>query len=175
MPEQPIPDELVKRYFCTVLQFQRMLLTEHKRPPGGYSQPTCDSQDHSCMHDLKHSERMLLFAIQHIAKDYPNGVSVTELSHLLHVKPPSITAPLNHMEKKELVRRVQDSNDRRIVRVHITKEGETCLEKAKQMFYTRTRGLLEHLGMEKAKQYVLLMEEVLAYVKSEHEQPNTHL
>lgn len=174
MPEQPIPDELIKRYFSTVLQFQRMLLTEHKRPPGGYSQSTCAS-NHAGMHDLKHSERMMLFAIQYIARDYPDGVSVTELSRLLHVKPPSITTPLNHMEKKGLVHRVQDSNDRRVVRIYITEEGETCLEQAKQMFNTRTRKLLEHLGIEKAKQYVLLMEEVLAYVKSEHEQQNTHL
>lgn len=171
MPEQTIPDGLVERYFNTILQFQRMFLDEHKRSPEYNLKSGETSEYRKLLCGLKHSEQILLYAIQYVvAQNNSEGVSMSDLSRLLHVKPPSITAPLNHMEKKGLVCRVQDSNDRRIVRVYITERGERCLEQAKQAFYARTRELLAHLGTEKAEQYIELTEEVLAYVRSKHDQ-----
>ncbi len=170
MSEKDASDALVERYFLTILQFQRMFMDEHKRPPDKFPESTYTDALGKCAHTIKHSEKMLMFALHTVSRDFPNGVNVSDLSRLLHVKPPSITAPLNHLEKMGLVRRVQDEHDRRIVRVHIADEGQNFLRQAKDAFYERTRGLIEYLGEEKARQYVSLMEDVLAYIKTKHEQ-----
>lgn len=170
MPDHGISEELVEHYFRTVLQFQRFFLDEQKRPPDEESvHSSGDGRCHGLHSRLKHSEKMLLFVIQSVMEEHPCGVSVSDLSRLLHVKPPSITTPLNHLEEKKLVVRIQDSNDRRIVRVQITEKGCTLFDQMKTVFFERTRGLLEYLGEKKAKEYLLLTEEVLQYVKSKHE------
>ncbi|ADU26001.1 MarR family winged helix-turn-helix transcriptional regulator [Ethanoligenens harbinense] len=170
MREKDASDELVHRYFLTILQFHRVFMNENKQPPDKFPESTYTGTLRKHAHTIKHSEKMLMFALHAVSREFPNDVNVSDLSRLLHVKPPSITAPLNHLEKMGLVRRVQDEHDRRIVRVHITDEGQDFLRQAKDVFYERTRGLIDYLGEEKAKQYVSLMEDVLAYIKTKHEQ-----
>ena len=52
-----------------------------------------------------------------------NGLSLSDLGKLLHFDNPTITGIINRMARAKLVRRVRDRNDRRVIKVHLTKKG----------------------------------------------------
>lgn len=52
-----------------------------------------------------------------------DGVSASQLAHLVCRHPSSMTALLDRMEEKELLRRQVDEHDRRSVRVFLTDRG----------------------------------------------------
>ncbi|SCG84294.1 putative HTH-type transcriptional regulator yusO [Proteiniborus sp. DW1] len=56
-----------------------------------------------------------------------DGLSQSEIATKLDVKPSTVTVMLRRMEKANLIRRYQDTEDQRVTRVYITDEGrETC-------------------------------------------------
>jgi len=57
-----------------------------------------------------------------------DGLPQKELADVLGKDKASITRLLNTLVKINLVERVQDENDRRIIRAHITEEGVTAFE-----------------------------------------------
>lgn len=50
--------------------------------------------------------------------------TISELSNLVHLPLPNITSIINRLAKKGIVKRRQDSKDRRIVRVFLTDKGK---------------------------------------------------
>ena len=59
------------------------------------------------------------------------GTPATKIAPLMGLEARSLTRLLNSMEGKGLVYRVADKNDRRSVRVRLTKEGKKSKERAK--------------------------------------------
>jgi len=57
-----------------------------------------------------------------------NEVTISELSNKLYQAPSTITDLVDRMESKDLVRRVRDSKDRRIVRIKGLEKGNNILE-----------------------------------------------
>ncbi len=57
-----------------------------------------------------------------------NEVTISELSNKLYQAPSTITDLVDRMESKELVQRVRDSKDRRIVRIKALNKGNNILE-----------------------------------------------
>lgn len=52
-----------------------------------------------------------------------DGLNVTELSKKAGLEPSTMTGLLDRMERDELVERTTDPNDRRALRIHLTKVG----------------------------------------------------
>lgn len=71
------------------------------------------------------------------------GITPGQLARSEHVQPPSMTRTLERLEGKGLLRRDPDPEDRRQVRVFITDDGQTYLERNRQL---RTAWLTEQLG-----------------------------
>ncbi|MFT8888313.1 MAG: MarR family transcriptional regulator [Ethanoligenens sp.] len=171
MAEENVPDEVVSRFLRTFTRFHRVFMDANKR------EAPCSwhKQGDGPQIDIRHSERELMFIIKETEKQFPQGVSVSELSRIMCVKPPSITAPLNSLVAFGLVSREQDNNDRRMVRVHVTEKGKILLTNRKKMLYDRTRRLMESLGTQKAEQMVTIMEDIFAYFEKEmQEHPHEH-
>jgi MarR family transcriptional regulator, organic hydroperoxide resistance regulator len=59
---------------------------------------------------------------------YHNEVTISELSNKLYQAPSTITDLVDRMESKDLVKRVRDSKDRRIVRIKGLEKGHNILE-----------------------------------------------
>jgi len=55
-------------------------------------------------------------------------MTIGELSNKMYLACSTTTDLVDRMEKNELVMRVKDENDRRVVRVHLLKEGERIIE-----------------------------------------------
>ncbi|HEX3026196.1 MAG TPA: MarR family winged helix-turn-helix transcriptional regulator [Clostridia bacterium] len=113
---------------------------------------------------IRHSEMSLIFAIRDAEKSYPDGINVKDLSNFLHVKPPSIIPLINSLEKKDMVERSIDRNDRRIIRIRLKDAGYEIIEKSKNHFLARMQGLVDYLGPEKSEQLSDLLQEVYNYV-----------
>ncbi|GAA0721058.1 MarR family transcriptional regulator [Clostridium malenominatum] len=64
-----------------------------------------------------------------IALHIKDGRSQKELAERLKIKPATINIMVKRMEKANIVRRCQDEEDQRIIRVYLTEEGKkTCRE-----------------------------------------------
>ncbi len=55
-------------------------------------------------------------------------MTIGELSNRMYLACSTTTDLVDRMEKNELVERVKDKNDRRVVRIHLLKKGETIIQ-----------------------------------------------
>jgi len=78
----------------------------------------CDERLSS--HDLTHSQWVPLLKLSHCDKPSPVATLVRELE----IDAGAVTRLLDRLEAKGLVRRERSSEDRRVVLVHLTEEGE---------------------------------------------------
>ena len=56
--------------------------------------------------------------------------STGELAADLHIRPATLTGLADRLEQKNLIKRWSDTNDRRVVRIGLTAEGEQLLDDA---------------------------------------------
>jgi len=76
---------------------------------------------------------------------------LTTLAEKIEVKPSAVTVMVDRLEKRGLVRRVQDPDDRRAVRVEITEEGRDVLDKARELRNEVLGGFMNRLDPEEAR------------------------
>jgi DNA-binding MarR family transcriptional regulator len=112
---------------------------------------------------LKFSEYVLLFHIKQWLKINPLGVSSSEISSHMHVKPPTINPLLTNLEKANLIKRSTDPDDRRIVRITMTPEGINLAQDRQNEFCQKIHGLAIYLGEEKSIVLTELMNDVYSY------------
>lgn len=65
-------------------------------------------------------------ALQWLFED--GDMTIGELSNKMYLACSTTTDLVDRMEKNELVMRVKDPNDRRVVRIHLLSEGERIIE-----------------------------------------------
>lgn len=112
---------------------------------------------------LRQSEIMLLFSIKEMDRDFPGGISVSDISNRLRVKPPTITPMIGNLEKRNMLQRSMDPNDRRVVRIKLTDSGNEFAENSSRRFIGHIQGLVDYLGEEKSNTLAGLMNEVYEY------------
>lgn len=118
---------------------------------------------------LKYSECLLLFYIRSAVKSKSDGVSATELSGMMNVKPPTINPLLTNLEKVGLIERKTDPNDRRFLRIKLSEDGMNLTTKYEQALFHKVHGLANFLGEEKSRNLIALMNDVYTYFsKQEH-------
>jgi len=71
-----------------------------------------------------------------------------DLGELLLVSRANITGLIDHLEGKELVKRIVDSHDRRARLARITKKGQALLDEFMPIHFRNIRTLLEGLTVE---------------------------
>lgn len=148
-----ISEDLIKAF----IQFKRLRMQdEHTKLP------ECKAAD-----ELKHSEILLLYVLHNAESENPNGISVSDISNILHVKPPSITPVLTRLEQMDMIKRSMDANDRRIVRIELKDEGRQVIDQTKRRMISSARGLVEHLGKEKSDTLTKLINESVQYISSQ--------
>lgn len=73
--------------------------------------------------------QLMLLNLTHLHGPY----RLTALAEKIEVKPSAVTVMVDRLEKRGLVRRVQDPDDRRAVRVELTAAGLNVLSKARDL------------------------------------------
>lgn len=99
---------------------------------------------------------MMLFTLKIIKSDnekYTNndeyyGMKTSDLTKLLCITKPATSKMLNLLEENQYIERSSNKNDRRVVYVKITKEGEEFLRKQNEKFENLTCQLIEKMGEE---------------------------
>jgi len=112
---------------------------------------------------FKRSEMRLIFMLRDLEIHLKRKVSVSDISNYLRVTSPSVTHLLNSLEEKGIVKRTQDKNDRRSVRVELTEAGLEIIDSADKRLTKNFCGLIEELGTDKSIQLQEILNDVFKY------------
>lgn len=74
--------------------------------------------------------------------------TMQELAKALGVAQPSVTAMIKRLLTQELVKRVQDEQDWRVVQVYLTERGQRAVSLYRELRRTHLRRRLQHLSPE---------------------------
>lgn len=83
-----------------------------------------------------------------------------ELSDFLAITPPSATSLVNILVKAKLIKRIADADDRRIVRIEITKNGEIQLKKCQERMTKNMQERLEKLTDKEQKDLIKILTKI---------------
>ncbi|GGG19720.1 MarR family winged helix-turn-helix transcriptional regulator [Paenibacillus aceti] len=113
---------------------------------------------------MKSSEIKVLFIIRRVSCEDSRGVTISAISNMMEVTSPTVTPLVRSLEKRGLVTRYTDEQDRRAVRIKLTEQGEAITRKAQEAYTRRFNGLIDYLGEEKSGQLADLLEQVFEYL-----------
>ena len=92
--------------------------------------------------------------------------SVGDLAEKLSVRPPTVTGLTDRLIKQDLIERVDDPSDRRVVIITLTDEGRRVLgqiEAASRVYLDR---IFDKLGEERVEELIPLLEEFTKAAKT---------
>ena len=113
----------------------------------------CRIKPHRHMEEALHGEGFLLGYIAHRGGSAQPG----ELGQHMRVSTARVAAALNNLEKKGLISRQIDPNNRRQILVSITQDGRELTDRLQRHVLEDTARMLEFLGERDAKEYVRIM------------------
>ena len=87
------------------------------------------------------------------------GLAAGEVGERMVTRDPDVTRLLDRLEKRGLVRRWRDRDDRRVVRTRITPAGEAAIAPLDEAVIDLHVQQLRHLGEERLRGLVSLLEE----------------
>jgi DNA-binding MarR family transcriptional regulator len=88
----------------------------------------------------------------------PEGLPCREIGERMITHDPDITRLLNRLEDRGFVKRTRAKNDRRVICGKITPAGLKLLRAIDSPLEQRGREMLRHVGQEKLKQLIELLE-----------------
>jgi MarR family transcriptional regulator, 2-MHQ and catechol-resistance regulon repressor len=92
----------------------------------------------------------------------PEGMQLHELGELLLVSKANITGLIDHLEEKDLVKRVINARDRRARFARITKKGEALLDEVLPVHYQNVKWLLNDLTTDDKQMLIKLLRKARA-------------
>lgn len=108
---------------------------------------------------LKYGGTMSMgFALLNIHGD--DGTPATKIAPLMGLEARSLTRLLKSMEEKGLVYRKTDENDKRSVRIMLTKEGERNKEKAKDTVLKFNEAVKAQIPQQKLDVFFEVLQEI---------------
>jgi len=89
-----------------------------------------------------------------------NNAQMSEIADHFHIELPSATSLLNKLVTLQLVKRVQDEKDRRLVRIDLTEEGNAVLTLVMKEKESRIKQMLSYLTDEEQRELLRLIEKL---------------
>lgn len=111
----------------------------------------------------KRSEIIMMFIIHQKNKENEKEITISQLSSALKITSPSVTQVINVLEKDGVVKRINDKDDGRIVRIALTKKGADLTKEILKKIEERYIHLVQYLGNEKSDLLISLLDEVNDY------------
>ena len=109
----------------------------------------------------------LFFNVGNVLSRYDGPISMGELSHSLEVPLSTATRTMDWLVDNGYARRLPDSNDRRIVRVEMTKTGKETYQAISMFMLERVEQALSRLTPAERDQFMVLLNKVLnAFVEA---------
>lgn len=111
---------------------------------------------------------MLLGHLKRAQKKNPEGgARVSELAADIGMTSSAITQAVTLLEERGLVGRKMDPEDRRAVLVYLTEEGMGHIDSMMSILDDILGGLVEHLGSERSRLFLDILNEVAQYLESQ--------
>ena len=120
----------------------------------------------SSIDGLTRSEYELLVMLVMSLDGDKKAFTVTEISNLLHITPAGVTHLINPLEETGYIERLQDANDRRIVRIGLTDKGAQAAETLISEVQENLIGMVNYLGEEDSKTLIRLMSKAIEFFAS---------
>jgi DNA-binding MarR family transcriptional regulator len=98
------------------------------------------------------------------------GLPCGQVVERMITRDPDMTRLLDRLEKRKLISRARDTADRRVVRAKIASAGLELLATLDQPLPAMHRKMLGHMGKERLRQLITLLEEVR---RGTEERPST--
>jgi DNA-binding MarR family transcriptional regulator len=99
------------------------------------------------------------YNVLRILRGAPEGLACGEIASRMITRDPDVTRLLDRLEKRQLVSRCRETEDRRTVRTRISPEGLKLLAGLDEPVLTAHRKLLGHLGPRRLKALSELLRE----------------
>ncbi len=100
---------------------------------------------------------MTQYNVLRILRGAPEGCTCGEIAKRMITREPDITRLLDRLEKRGLISRCRQTDDRRVVLTRITPEGLELLAGLDEPVQTAHRSQLGHLGRERLRTLVDLL------------------
>ncbi|WNQ11363.1 MarR family transcriptional regulator [Paenibacillus aurantius] len=91
----------------------------------------------------------------------------SELADSFCVGKSSITAIVNRLADKDLIRRLPDEKDRRVTYLTLTEEGERLAQAGEEKIQELLSGYLQHFDEEEARQFIQTYEKLARVLLSD--------
>ncbi|KGR83326.1 MarR family winged helix-turn-helix transcriptional regulator [Lysinibacillus odysseyi] len=92
-------------------------------------------------------------------------MTIGDLSNKMYLAFSTTTDLVDRMEKNELVQRVRDEQDRRVVRIHLLKEGERIIQEVIEKRQDYLRDLLGSFDTDEAHNLLQLLQKLHLLMK----------
>lgn len=98
------------------------------------------------------------YALLNISSD--EGIAAMKIGPLMGLEPRSLTRLLKSMEEKGLITREVDKNDKRSVRVFLTREGKKMKEKSRETVLKFNEVVREEIPERKLNVFFEVLQEI---------------
>jgi DNA-binding MarR family transcriptional regulator len=98
------------------------------------------------------------YNVLRILRGAPEGLPCGEIANRMITRDPDITRLLDRLEKRTLISRCRENKDRRTVMARITPNGLKLLAAIDEPVQDAHRGKLGHLGCQRLKQLMELLQ-----------------
>jgi DNA-binding MarR family transcriptional regulator len=127
---------------------------------------------HCAEFGISHGRFMILVLLinkEQISQDaaWMTATTPAELADLAQISRASVTGLLDSLEKDGYVRREHDTQDRRMVSVYLTEQGQAFLERFLPPHFKMMTGLMNVLERDEQKQFLGLLEKLITGVKAQ--------
>ena len=92
-------------------------------------------------------------------------MTIGDLSNKMYLAFSTTTDLVDRMEKTELVKRVRDEQDRRVVRIHLLPEGERIIQEVIDKRQNYLRDLLQDFEVDEAQELLKLLKKLHLLMK----------
>lgn len=117
--------------------------------------------------DIAHLSMLQMQAIIFINK-HPN-VTMGEIAAQFKIELPSATSLMAKLCKAEIAERNADAEDRRIVRIALTKKGKELFAEAMRERTKKVESILSYLALEDKKDLLRIIQGLLSHMEEEDE------
>ncbi len=98
------------------------------------------------------------YNVLRILRGSPDGLACGEIGNRMITRDPDITRLLDRLEKRNLIARCRETKDRRIMLARIARDGLDLLARLDEPVQATHRTSLSHLGRERLRSLVRLLE-----------------
>lgn len=107
---------------------------------------------------LKGAEKHILFLVHELNNNQP--VTISEIAKQMGVTLAAVTHQISTLEKQNLIRRLPDNNDKRVILIDLTRKGDTQVVKLKKEFAQKTQILVDFLGEKDTNDLIRLVKKM---------------